>query len=252
MNHKRSVEPWLFHLHHLHQIEDIPFWLDLAGSLNGPILELGCGTGRVLVPLLQAGHELVGLDVDLAMLNYLKAHLEPRFASCADLVQGDLAAYHFSKNFGLIFLACNTLSMLPIETRRNAFSIINSHLSSDGLFAASIPNPLLLSSLSDSVEAELEETFFHPKTGNPLQVSSEWQRLDRRTLNFRWHYDHLLPDGRVERSSVEVEHTITRLDEYKSELRAAGLSIEASYGDFHRSAYNAESPYLIIFAKKTA
>ena len=252
MNHKRSVEPWLFHLHHLHQGEDIPFWLGLAGSLDGPILELGCGTGRVLVPLLQAGHELVGLDVDLAMLKYLKDQLELRFKSRAVLVQGDLAAYHFSQNFRMIFLGCNTLSMLPIETRRKAFSRINSHLASDGLFAASIPNPLLLSSLSDSVEAELEETLVHPSTGYPLQVSSEWQRLDRRNLIFRWHYDHLLPDGRVERSSVDVEHIITSLVEYKSELRVAGLSIEAAYGDFKRSAYNAESPYLIIFAKKAA
>ena len=42
---------------------DIPFWLRMAGRYGGPILELACGTGRITIPLAEAGFEMVGLDV---------------------------------------------------------------------------------------------------------------------------------------------------------------------------------------------
>jgi ubiquinone/menaquinone biosynthesis C-methylase UbiE len=46
--------PQLYHIHHNAHTEDLPFWLKLAQQQGGPVLELGCGTGRVLIPLIQA------------------------------------------------------------------------------------------------------------------------------------------------------------------------------------------------------
>lgn len=250
MKSQHNIAPWLYHLHHLHHDEDIPFWLDLANHLKGPILELGCGTGRVFVPLVAAGYRPVGLDVDLERLKYLQDRLEPRVKSFTALFQGNLAAYHISQKFGLIFLACNTMSMLPIETRQSAFSRIYSHLASHGRFAASLPNPLLLAGLAETGAEEVEEVFSHPITTNPIQVSSEWRRVDQSIIIFRWYYDHLLPDGRVERSSIESEHFITSINEIQDELLASGLTIEEAYGDFDQSPYNAESPHLIILVRK--
>ena len=60
--------PELIHAHHNRHLEDLPFWLDLAGETGDPLLELGCGTGRLLVPLGQAGHRVIGVDHDPAML----------------------------------------------------------------------------------------------------------------------------------------------------------------------------------------
>jgi SAM-dependent methyltransferase len=247
---RHNIAPWMYHLHHAQHDEDIAFWLDLAGSLSGPILELGCGTGRILAPLVSAGFPMIGLDINLEMLKYLLAHLEPQLRSRVHIVKADLTECRFSQEFGLIILACNTLSTLTFESRQKAFSRISSHLAPYGRFSASLPNPLMLASLSNSGTQEVEDIYFHPDTANPIQVSSAWERVDQDSVIFRWYYDHLLPDGKVERTSVDVEHTITSIQEYQAELQSAGLSIEHVYGDFDRSPYNTESPYLIFSAGK--
>ena len=62
----------LYDTHHQRHLEDLPFWLELARNANGPILELGCGTGRILLPLLENNLPAIGLDLDADMLAILR------------------------------------------------------------------------------------------------------------------------------------------------------------------------------------
>lgn len=241
--------PALYHLHNIDEIEDIPFWLQLAKEMNGPVLELGCGTGRLLLPLLKAGFEAIGLDNNFEMLAYLKGQLSTQLLKQVDVFQADLENFHLERQFPMIFLACNTLSTLQEETRLNAYSRIHEHLIDGGVFAVSIPNPVSLASLSAQGESEIETSFSHPMTGNPIQVSSEWQRSDR-FIVFHWHYDHLLQDGQVERETIQSRHSLIAPGEYQAELRAANLIPINMFGDFEKSEYQNDSPYLIIIARK--
>jgi SAM-dependent methyltransferase len=243
------VAPLLVHTHYALDSEDLPFWLDLAQCIGGPILELGCGTGRVLLRLAQAGFTAVGLDHDRAMLDFLLGISLAGMDGRACVVQADLAAFHFSCCFPLILLPCNTLSTLQKAARRALFARVSAHLTSGGVFAASIPNPLWLAALPAEAEEEVEETLTHPGSGNPLQISSSWER-DTGGFRLRWHYDHLLPDGQVERVTLETIHDLARLEDYQAELESAGLGIEAAYGDFDRSEYTAESPNLILVVRR--
>ena len=65
------TNPVYYHLHHQNEMGDLPFWNKLANEMGDPILELGCGTGRLLLPLIQAGHEVVGIDKSYPALDYL-------------------------------------------------------------------------------------------------------------------------------------------------------------------------------------
>ena len=93
-------------------------------------------------------------------------------------------------------------------------------------------------------EPLVEETFLHPESGNPVQASSSWKR-SQRTFALSWHYDHLLPDGAVERYTLQVRHALLRLEDYIQEIQAAGLAVKATYGDFDRSEFSSESLDLI-------
>ena len=241
--------PALYHLHHIDENEDIPFWLQLAKEMNGPVLELGCGTGRLLLPLLKAGYETIGLDINFEMLSYFKGLLSTQLLEQVDVFQSDLENFHLEREFPFIFLACNTLSTLPEETRLNAYSRIHEHLIGGGIFAVSIPNPISLASLPAQGESEIEASFSHPMTGNPIQVSSEWQRSDR-FIVFHWHYDHLLQDGQVERETIQSRHSLITPGEYQAELQAANLNPIKMFGDFAKTDYQKDSPYLIIIARK--
>ena len=228
--------------------EDLPFWLELARQQGGPILELGCGTGRVLLSLLQAGLTAFGLDHDADMLAVLKQVAGPQNAAYPPVLLADMGAFHLARQFALILLPCNTLSILPPTTRRAMLALVHTHLTPNGLFAASLPNPTLLSRLPRKLGTDLEDIFPHPLDGEPVQVSSTWLRHEDR-FTVTWHYDHLLSDGRVERFSKQISHELLPAEKYADEFQQSGLPIEAMYGDFDRSAFTQESPNLILLAR---
>ncbi len=107
----------------------------------------------------------------------------------------------------------------------------------------------MLLDLPPNAKPEVEDEFEHPLSGDPVQVSSAWKRSKDR-LTVTWHYDHLLPDGDVQRTSVEVTHELVAAERYLEEVRSAGLAIEATYGGFDGSPYTAETENFIFVAKK--
>ena len=159
--------PTLYHAHHSQYKEDLPFWLDLAHQQGGPVLELGCGTGRVLLPLAQAGFRTVGLDNDLDMLRFLRAAQAPDLQPAPLLFAASLTDFHLAQRFPLVLLPCNTWSVLDAGQRRKALGCIIHHLSPGGIFAASLPNPEFLRDLPASSEADVDETFSPPGDGQP-------------------------------------------------------------------------------------
>lgn len=243
------IDPVLYHLQHANETEDISFWSQLASDMGGPILELGCGTGRLLMPLIEAGCSVVGLDINFRVLSYLLKSIPDDRDNRIHIFQSSLDTFHLDRKFSLIFLACNTLSTLSKSTRARSYSRVNEHLMEGGIFAASFPNPSYLRSLPVIGELEVEDIYLHPETGNPVQISSGWKRL-KSSVVFQWQYDHLLPDGRVERSTVDTEHALTGIDEYISELKAANLGNIKLYGDYQGNALDDDTPYAIICAGK--
>ena len=242
--------PELYHAHHTSDREDIQFWMDLAESKGGPILELGCGTGRVLVELAAQGYQTYGLDYQHSMLSNLKNHLPGGLRNALHIIQADMAAFRFAVQFPLIVLPCNTLSTLLAAQRRRTLMNVAGHLEVGGWFAASIPNPQLLAVLPETGESEVEGFFPHPVDGEPVQVSSSWKR-NTDSFILHWHYDHLYPDGHVERLTVESTHLIQPVQEIRNEIEEAGLRIVGSYGSFDRAPYTSRSAYYIFIAERT-
>jgi SAM-dependent methyltransferase len=239
--------PQLYHAHHIRNLEDLPFWLELASRAGGPILELGCGTGRVLIPLAQAGYHTIGLDNDPAMLKFLQSHLRPDIQYSPELIEADITEFDLARQFPLIILPCNTISTLSNEQRVFCLGCVRRHLRYGGIFAVSLPNPELLLRLPTHSKPEIEEEFIYPETGNPVQVSSSWRRK-KNTFNVTWTYDHLLPDGTVDRMEVNSTHQVIDLSIYRADLENSGFVVTELFGDFDNSAYTSNSPHLIILA----
>jgi SAM-dependent methyltransferase len=240
--------PLLYHAHHSLYKEDIGFWLDLASRQSGPVLELGCGTGRVLIPLAQSGHAVVGLDRDAEMLALLKSYLSLALRQQVMIIQADFTRFHLGQLFGLILMPCNTYSTLAVVERQAVLACVRKHLSPDGTFAVSLPNPDWLRGLAASSPVELEEVFPHPLDGEPVQVSSAWRRTKREFI-LDWFYDHLMPDGTVERYTTRLRHDLTPAVQYLEEFRLAGFARVQSFGGFERPAFSAESPEWVILAE---
>ncbi len=239
------MDPALYALHHHTYTEDLPFWRWLARQAQGPVLELGCGTGRVYLPLLEEGIALWGVDRQAAMLRYLRDQAAPEQRTRLRLIQADMRALGFAPGaFALVLVPCNTFSLLDAPARAQVLAAVARLLRPGGCLALSLPNPLRLASLPPEGESEPEGLFWHPESGHPVQVSSAWHYEPGR-WSVMWHYDHLWPDGMVERTTVRQIHHLIPPDEQRQAFAGFGLTVEAQYGDFDRSPWQAQAPYLI-------
>ncbi|MEN8172693.1 MAG: class I SAM-dependent methyltransferase [Chloroflexota bacterium] len=245
---KHYLQAQLYDAHHNQNLEDLPFWMQWAEEQDGDILELGCGTGRVLRHLAATPKTVYGIDFDAQMLAYLKTQLPSTLRKNVHLMQADFTAFHLEKRFKLILLPCNTLSTLTANAQRKALTCVRQHLSKDGIFVVSMPNPAVLAKLPEKGEPALEGTFTHPESGEPVQVSSNWACIGK-TAIFYWHYDHLLENGRVMRTTLSTKHYLQSLGEIEGIYDQAGLIIIDRYGDYDRMPYSPKAPYLILSAK---
>ena len=241
--------PTLYHHHHLNFTEDLPFWEGLARWMGNPILELGCGTGRVLIPLAQNGHIVYGLDHSPAMLSFLRQRIPAELQTNVHLVEANMVNFEIEAEFRLVILPCNTYSSFDAQGREKILKCIFHHLKPGGVFAVSMPNPNLLAALQTNDNPEVEIIFYHPESGHPVQVSSTWEKLDH-AVNINWHYDHLLPDGKIERLTATVTHYLATMEDYITEMIAAGFTIQSTYRNFETGPYKPDASYLIIVAKK--
>ena len=163
------------------------------------------------------------------------------------LIIADMRRFNLAMQFPLIILPCNTFSTLREDERLACLECVCKHLIPGGTFAVSIPNPEMMRNLPTHSEEQIEDEFILPQTGNPVQVSSAWSRT-KDTFKVTWIYDHLLPDGRVERYSVETIHQISPVPTYLDEIRSLGMEVSGVYGDYDHSAYRQDSPYWICVA----
>lgn len=239
-----SAPIYIYHLHHQRHQEDLPFWQALAQVYGAPTLELGCGTGRVLLPYLRAGINGYGVDHDLEMLNCLRNlaaadHLSP------NLILADFTHISFHTKFKVILLPCNTYSTLDHDERQALLYNVHQNLAPDGVFAISIPNPSSLLELPEFGHPQIEEGFPWSDSEIMIQVSSSWTRSsDLFTLT--WHYDLLTPDGHSKRYDRSTTHFIETSNAILAEIESAGYSIKELYGDFDRSAFTLQAPNLIM------
>jgi SAM-dependent methyltransferase len=121
---------------------DLPLWLELAAATPGaPVLDVGCGTGRVALPLARAGNPVTGVDVDPALLAELarRAGTLPVDTVCTDARELDLP----SRRFALCIAALQTIQLFGGPTPRARFlSAARRHLRPGGILACAIVSEL--------------------------------------------------------------------------------------------------------------
>jgi len=241
----------LYQAHHALYPDDLPFWLQVADRQPGPVLELGCGTGRVLLPLAQAGHTVWGIDRDAGMLAVLRQRWRQHSpaAPYPPVMQADFTCFHLAAQPGLILLPCNTYTTLEAGQRQALLARVAAHLPLHGQFVVSMPNVHGLSRLRPRGPVAVEEVFAHPVDGQPVQVSSSWRRGPG-LFRLTWYYDHQLPGGEVQRTRVEVQHHLDATRVYLEEMKAAGFHLADLYGDYDQSPFDEESPYMILRLEK--
>lgn len=149
---------------------DLPYWVEAARRAGGPVLEVGCGTGRVLLPLLESGVDADGMDLSAAMLERARAKAAER-GFRPNLVVADMADFTMPRRYALAICAFNGFAHADgAEAQIATLRCVREHLESGGALALhlSLPAPRYWLEPDGAPVLELEVTV--PETGHTLQM----------------------------------------------------------------------------------
>lgn len=234
---------------------EIDFWVARARESGGPVLELACGTGRITWPIARAGIDIVGLDVNPAMLRAAeakRAQESPEVRERVRLVQGDMTDFSVGETFALAIIPFRAFqAVLTPEDQRRSLSCIRRHLRPGGRLIVDIFDPRLDWALPERTDPGLpaRPTVTHPVTGNTLKVDVLSRRNDtlRQLFSEHWRFTELSSTGQLLRQEDEIlQLRWTYRYEMRYLLELCGFTVEAELSDFSSSppAYGMEQIWI--------
>lgn len=232
-------------------VEDIPFYVDLAreaARAGQAVLELGCGTGRVTLPIAQAGVEIVGLDNAAPMLDV--ARRKAGGAENPEWVQGDMSDFQLDRQFGLVIIPYRSfLLLLTVEEQKACLKRIREHLVPGGRLALNVFNPSIL-----AIEEWLGDRAQNWRRSQPEPQRERWlnRRYDTAAQELNeTRADVLLTDDGAVIQRIERNLRLRWVYRYEMEhlLSLASFEVEALYGWFDRRPFTEESNEMIWVAR---
>ena len=218
---------------------DVAFYRRLAGETGGPVLDVGCGTGRVALPLAADGHDVVGVDLSAPMLRIAEQRrqgLAQDVAARLSLVQADMRTLSLGRRFPLIVTPSRVFQfMLTPEAQRQALLALRAHLQPEGRLVLDLFDPLLDLVVPGAQFPPRRGEVIHPVTGNRVTWEVTGRRPDpaRQRINEEWTTWEIGANGDVLRTDIE---RLTLRWSLRAELRLlfelVGLEAVAEYGDF--------------------
>jgi len=236
---------------------DVDFFVEMACESGGPVLEVGCGSGRVLIPTARRGIEITGLDLSPGMLARCRERLgrEPKDVRArVRLVEGDMRHFHVGGEFVLATSPFRPFQHL-METDEHLACLrsIHAHLAPGGRLVLDLFNPDL-SRLTDEMylnHEEVEPEFEMPDGRKVVRVGRNLSRnLIDQVIEVELAHQITHPDGREEVVAqrfrlryffrFEIEHLLAR----------AGFGVETVYSDYDKSPLGMKEPGELIFVAR--
>lgn len=214
--------------------DDIPFYRELARGCGGPVLELGCGAGRVLLPLLNDGLHAAGLDLSPAMLALAREKLRAAGRE-APLYEGDMRDFDLRESFSLVIIPYCTVAYLSVEDDlRRTFRAVRRHLRRGGFLAFDFETGVCRPGV---IRSWLSAQTFDPRTGGLVLCTAQSKGLDRhrRFVNhivYRWN------QGQPPRITVEAvcEATVPA-GRMRAILEEEGFTVKGLFRDYRFNPY---------------
>lgn len=233
--------------------EDIPVLAAFAQRTGGPLLELGCGTGRALLPLAKRGYHVTGVDISPEMLRIAaaKARAE-RVARRVTLVEGNYTDASLAGPYAFAFVLMNTFMHLTTQDDQvRALRHWRAHLAPGGLLLVDLFHPDV--GVLANMDGRLvhDRTWTDPATG---QTVMKWVtctvKLAEQTLHVTLVYEELGTDGQVRRTIVPYHARYLWRYEAELLLDKAGFDLETIYGDWDLSPFASDSDRMILIARR--
>lgn len=235
---------------------DVEFYRQYARKTGGKVLELACGTGRVTIPLAEAGFEVWGIDLSFPMLSILKRKMKELGGESArrmHISQADMADFELRRKFDLIIVPFRAFQALTSEERvRSSLNHIKNHLKDDGLFIVDVFKP---DWRMDESWVNTEEQFDWVKNDEAGGKTIIRTRLRRSidTLNQIIHPEiiYYIEDPSGARERIAEQLSLKYYYQYQMEvlLVVSGFVIHETFGYYDKRGTETGSELIFVCGK---
>ena len=226
---------------------DIDFFLNETRKTSGEVLELMSGTGRVSIPLLEAGVKLTCVDLSAESNAILEKKLQ-KIGLKADIYTMDICELELQKQFEMVIIPFHSFAHITSPSnQQKALDRIFQHLAPGGTFICTLVNPAIR---KQAVDGQLRLLRKYPLVDQGMlllwimeNISDDDDQLVE-AMQFYEVYDSngVLTSKRL----LEIHFRLSRKSEFEELAMRAGFQIKAFYGDYSYSEFNAEnSPFMI-------
>jgi SAM-dependent methyltransferase len=238
---------------------DVDLYLALAERTGGPVVELCAGSGRIAIPLAVNGYEVVGLDLDAAMLG--RARLAADAAGRATgarlrLVEGDLfsTAIPGAGTYRLAILGLNSILLLGgARQQRRAIEILAGLLAPGGVAVVDAWQPLAEDLARFDGRLGLEWLRRDPETGMDVtKLAAAWYDSATRAVTLSTIFEEGLPGTAPIRWTREDALHLISADELRLHAEDAGLEVEVLAGDYGLAPMEPGDGRTIVVARRPA
>jgi SAM-dependent methyltransferase len=234
---------------------DVQFYRDAAREFGDPVLELGCGTGRITIALAEAGKRITGLDLSERMLERAvkkRAALRVEARERLHLIQGDMARFDLGEKFRLVIIPFRPFQhLLEVRQQVDCLDCVRKHLAPGGRLILDVFQTDA-ERMHDPVHMrEMLVTEYRTTDGRQVRITERvvaFHRAEQRNdVEMIFSIRH--PDGRQER--LVFAWTLRYFFRYEIEhlLARCGFRGSALYGNFDRTPIRDESPEMIFVAE---
>lgn len=238
---------------------DVDFFVEAAQTSGGPVLEVGCGTGRILIPIARAGVDIVGLDLSRHMLQVCRnslSHEPEAVQSRVRLIQADMRNFDLEQTFTLVTVPFRPFQHLTaVEHQLSCLQSIRRHLAEGGKLILDLFNPFLQALVADNLGQEFgeEPEFTCPDGRRVIRCHKTVSRdYTNQIIHVELIYRVTHLDGREER--LVQSASLRYLFRFEAEhlLARCGFEVEHVYADYDKSPYGSTYPGELIFVAKKA
>ncbi len=226
---------------------DIDFFLQETKKTTGDVLELMSGTGRVSIPLLQAGVRLTCVDLSAASNAILENKLR-QLSLHADIYQMDVCELALHSQYDMVIIPFHSFAHITSpDDQLKALDRIRQHLRPGGTFICTLGNPAVR---QKDVDAQLRLALKHSLPDGRgtllLWIAEENNADDPEVVEAMQFYEEYDNEG-VLRSKrlLELHFRLSGRTEFEALARAAGFEVRAFYGDYSRAEFTDDSPFMI-------
>lgn len=236
--------------------DDLELYGHFAGQTGGPILDVGCGTGRVMLHLASEGYPVVGIDTSKAMLDRARRKVKNR-VDLHELVafyEGDALSYALPDKYPLILIPYNGLMHFrSVEEEQTLLCHLANALTDDGLLILDLPNAGEAFATVDDGAVTLERSFVEPESGHfVMQQSVSTLNRTEQLQYVTWIYDEIGANNVVQRTVAPLTLRYVFPAELDLLLRVCGLWRMLRFGDYENGPFEEGCPRLIVVARKSA